>query len=162
MEIEQDESRQRNIPRSFDRVQNRRRHHCPHVRRYWHLIAAFVIIAAAIAWYSQVPIATSNNRLASYLSRKANREPNWSTNHQDYEQPLLVILLIFAGLMLTALLVSVYWKSQDSIWSIAMEYWERGRPWNSLAPCIMGMWLVGLVVCGAPAVALPALAICAP
>jgi len=72
------------------------------------------------------------------------------------------MLLIVVGLMATAMLISVYWESQDWTWHIANDCWERGHWWRIFPPCIVGLWIIGLVVCGAPAIVLPALAICAP
>ena len=72
------------------------------------------------------------------------------------------MLLIIAGLEATAMLVSVYWESQEWTWRISNDCWERGNGWSIFGPCIIGVWMIGLVACGAPAIALPALAICGP
>jgi hypothetical protein len=98
-------------------------------------------------------------RLASYLHRKHLRPPNWSQQHYDIEIPFLVATLAIVGLLVTGVLIALYWPSFQWVCMTANEFWERGCAWKVLSPIIMGLWLCGFILCAAPPIALPAAAV---
>ena len=100
-------------------------------------------------------------RLALYIHRKRLRPQGWSNNHVDYELPFLILLLAVVSILVTGMLISLYWPSQTWTLSTAGNFWDEGFPWCLISPVLIVLWLGGLVLCGAPAIALVAAAICA-
>jgi hypothetical protein len=99
-------------------------------------------------------------RLVSYVLRKHHRPSNWGNDHVDHEQPILIFVLILVGILVTGSLIALYWPSQNKAWYAAGKFWEQGFPYCLISPVIVVLWLGGLLVCGAPAIALVAPAVC--
>ena len=98
-------------------------------------------------------------RLAFYIHRKRLRPQGWSNNHTDCELPFLILLLAIVGIVLTGMLISLYWPSQSRTWSIVEDLWNKGFPRCLISPVLIALWFGGLVLCGAPAIVLVAVAI---
>ena len=104
---------------------------------------------------------STDDRLAFYIHRKNNRPPNWSDTNTDVELPLLIMVLVIVGIILTGILVAYYWQSQGWAWEKTNQLWDGGWPSCVLAPFIVAFWLGGLVLCGAPPIVLVTTALCA-
>ena len=100
-------------------------------------------------------------RLALYIHRKRLRPQGWSNDHADYELPFLILVLVIVSILVTAMLTVLYWPSQGWMWSTVQSLWDASFPWCLISPILLALWLGGLVLCGAPAIALVAAAICA-
>ena len=109
----------------------------------------------------RVSLILADVRLALYIHRKRLRPQGWSNNHTDYELPFLVLLLIVVSILVTGILINLYWPYQVAAWSIAQDFWEAGFPRCLISPVLIALSLGGLLLCSAPAIALVAAAICA-
>ena len=79
---------------------------------------------------------------------------DWGETHQDYQRPILLFFLVCIGVILTVLLIASYWLTFD--WAVDMQermmtQWKCGC---LLAPIFVVIWMIGLVLCGTPAIIL--------
>jgi hypothetical protein len=100
-----------------------------------------------------------DGRLGMYIHEKHQRPDNWGDTNTDFQQPLLILLLLVVWIIVTGVLAAFYWPSYG--WALEMTHtlWESGGFWRILSPCVVALWLFGLVVCGAPPFVLVCLAI---
>lgn len=77
------------------------------------------------------------------------------------EHSFLIVDLLIVGLLFTGILVAGYWQTRERTWSKINDLSEGNAVKGMLASVLLGAWMIGLFLCGAPVIVLLALAMCA-